>query len=167
MFHAERIPTTANERTETEEGPHFHCVVDTTIDPERVLCCSAQIETVIKGMGRARNLTAHIEYILSHLGIPNEAVAPGQTNLKGQSINPAIVGIVETKLHTIRWFGTWCRLKTTEKGTRFCKICNQEVPEEHWARVRWIPFDRPPPEEEWIDGTDEEWHQVTPYGWGE
>lgn len=167
MFHAERIPTSANERTDVGEGPHFHCVVDSTIDPERVLCLSAQTGTVIKGQGRPQNLPAHLEYVLSHLGIPLEAVEPGQVNLSGVSLNPAIVGIMETRLHTIRWFGAWCRLKTTENTGRYCPFCKKEIPEEHWARVRWIPFDRGPPEEEWIDGSCDEWVQVNQYAWGE
>ena len=167
MFHAERIPTTANERTDTDEGPHFHCVVDNVLDTERILCVSGQTDIVVKGMGRARDLASHVQYVLSHLGIPLEDVPVGQVDLSGVSLNPAIGGIVETRLHTIRWFGAWCRLKTTENTGRYCPFCKKEIPEEHWARVRWIPYDRGPPEDEWIDGTCDEWAQVNQYGWGE
>ena len=167
MFHAERIPTHNNDRTDSEDGPHFHCIVDSYIDPERVLCAYESLGVVVKGMGKASNLQAHVEYVLSHLGIPQERLPLGQTYLCGVSVNPALVGIVETRLHTIRWFGSWTRLKTTENTGRFCQICKKQIPNEHWASVRWIPYDRDPPPEEWIDGSFEEWAQVAEYAWGE
>jgi hypothetical protein len=158
MYHHERIPSKFNDREDISEGPHFHCIVDSTIDTERVLCVKEQTAFIVIGFGRPDSLSQHLSYVLSHLGIPREVI-PGwkQCTVDPLSLNPALDGIVPTRLHTIRWFGVWCGLKGHPETGRFCPICNHSVDLDRWGRVIWLPLDRPPPDDEWIDGTEMDW----------
>ena len=156
IFHAQRIPSRFNERDDISEGPHFHCIVDTKIDPEIVVGLHEQFGTVIKGMGRPGNLIAHLEYVLSHLGLPRERI-PGSTETLDPVLNPALDGIIACRMHTIRWFGTWTRLKSHKETGRFCPICGHQVDLSDWGRPIWVPIDRPPPDDEWIDGSETDW----------
>ena len=168
LFHHDRIPSKFNDREDIDSGPHFHCLVDSPLDPEKVLCVYEQTGIVIKGMGRPRDLGKHARYVLSHLGVPREIVPGGvAVDLDLMPLNPALDGIIATKLHTIRWFGTWCRLKTPEETGRFCKICGCEVPHEDWHHFQWIKLNADPPEKDWIVGSLDDWVQRNEYGYGE
>lgn len=177
IYHHERIPSKYNSRDDKEEGPHFHCLVDGQLDPEKTLDVFEQTRTVIRGMGKPRCLTAHLEYVLSHLGVPRERV-PGSLEtldhyLYGEhpgtvvDLNPAPDGIMQCRLHTIRWFGTWCRLKKPHEDGRFCAICGHSIPLGEWGRPIWLNLDRPPPDDPWVDGDGKDWVIQNGYGNGE
>ena len=167
MYHNDRIPSKFNDRDDMETGPHMHCLGDASIDPEKVLCVYEQTGILVKGMGRPDDLPGHLAYVLSHLGVPREVI-PGwiQTEVEGP-FNPALDGIMQTRLHTIRWFGTWCRLKGHLEDGRFCAICGHSVPLEDWGRVIWLPMTNDPPDDEWIDGSEMDWVIRHGHGYGE
>jgi hypothetical protein len=133
------------------------------VDPERVLCVNEQTGIVIKGMGRPNDLDGHLRYVLSHLGVPREIV-PGKRQCTIEDLNPALDGIMPTHLHTIRWFGSWCRLKKPAEEGRFCPFCGKCVPLGDWGRVIWTKLDVDPPPDEWVDGSEEEWILSHAYG---
>jgi predicted nucleic acid-binding Zn ribbon protein len=166
MYHHERIPSRFNSREDVSVGPHMHCIVNSFIDPERVVCLEAQTGIVVKGMGRPDDLQGHVEYVLSHLGVPREIIA-GVRQATLEDLNPALDGIMPTRLHTIRWFGSWCRLKAIMENGRFCPICGQTVDLDGWGRPIWLPLDRPPPDDEWIDGSETDWVIQHGHGYGE
>ena len=163
MLHAERIPSRYNDRDDIEEGIHFHCLVDRMIDPERVLDVNEQLGIVVKGMGRPSDLDGHLRYILSHLGVPREII-PGVRQCTIESLNPALDEITSTMLHTIRWFGSWCRLKKHDHDGRFCPICGRCIPMTNWGRVIWTKLDTDPPDDEWINGSENDWTVTYIYG---
>ena len=163
MLHTERIPSQYNDREDIEEGVHFHCLVNRMIDPERVLCINEQTGIVVKGMGRPHDLDGHLRYILSHLAVPR-AVVPGVRQCTIESLNPALDEITTTMLHTIRWFGSWCRLKKPVEEGRYCPICGHCIPMSSWGRVIWTKLDTDPPNDEWVDGNEYDWMVTYSYG---
>jgi hypothetical protein len=156
MLHAERIPSRYNDREDIEDGVHFHCLVNRMMDPERVLDIVEQTGIVIKGMGRPNDLDGHLRYVLSHLGVPREII-PGVRQCTIESLNPALDGIMFTRLHTIRWFGSWCRLKKPDTEGRFCPFCGKCISLNDWGRVIWTKLLEDPPEDEWINGSELDW----------
>lgn len=143
VFHHARIPSRFNDRTDVEEGPHFHGVGYGFIDPELVLCVQEQTGWIIKGQGKPDNLFNHLTYVLSHAAVPYNP------------LNPAI----ERSKHCIRWWGTLYygafSCENASEGS-FCALCNHDVPFKEWIRVAYRGKEGPP-EEEFFVLNVEEW----------
>lgn len=132
-FHADRIPSKFNDRTDTEEGPHFHGLVVGWIDPLTVKKVHDRTGWIIKGLGRRKDLKKTWAYVLSHCHAP--------------VINPALAKSKGGPYHRITWFGALSYNKFAfeipPEGIK-CPVCGLMVPSNQWIRVDYTGAEGPP-----------------------
>ena len=132
LFHHLRIPGRWNQRDMCVDGPHFHALVDGWIvDTKKEYARSGW---VVVNLRVRRSVADTAAYLLSHASL---GYAPS-----AQSIDDRLV------VQTVTWFGSMAynklKVPEIEPEGRFCKLCDELIPECEWEDIIWEGSGPPP-----------------------
>ena len=156
FFHQRSDRTSARSylKAHCTKGPHFHVLGDGWL-VENIKEFFLADGWIVKNL-RVRStgqVVGTIRYIMDHLAIPivGSPVPIADPTHPGY---PAISQSTQRRLASVTWFGTmsYNKLRVPKwkgSGTKYCPICELDIPLTDWFRLHWIPSEDPPDLDYW------------------